>query len=220
MDYLADDRAQELRYKDSPPPQWNAHSVEYLVQHMPHVPSYASDLRLHQAVASRVLTGGYFMEFGVDSGRSIRHWAELFPGETIWGFDGFTGLYEAWNGFPVGHFARKELPEVPDNVQLVVGRFNDSLPAWTNAHPDWQDAQPGWASLIHIDCDTYPATKEVFKYIAPYIVPGTIIVFDEYWNHDTWLQDEYLAWQEEGIPYEYIGRVHGGNYQPVAVRVK
>lgn len=213
MDYLADDIAQELRYKDAPPPTWTADSVSYLHSNMPGVPSYGSDLRLHAAVAKEVVAGGYFLEFGVDSGRSIRHWAELFPQETIWGFDGFTGLYESWNGFEVGHFARQELPVVPDTVKLVVGRFKDTLPDWTQQHP-------GHASMIHIDCDTYPATKEVFAYIRPYIVSGTIIVFDEYWNHKTWKQDEYLAWQEENIPYEYIGRVHGGNYQPVAVRVK
>jgi hypothetical protein len=45
-------------------------------------------------------------------------------------------------------------------------------------------------------------------------------VFDEYWNYPGWQQHEFRAWQEEKIPYEYIGYVHGGNYQPVAVRVK
>lgn len=211
MKYIIDDIKQAWKYRNAPEPTWNESSRDYCAVRMPYVPSYRSDLRLHRAVSRQVLQGGYILEFGVATGRSIRHWASLFPGHDIYGFDGFEGLYEPWNGFGVGHFAQK-LPEVQSNVKLVVGRFKDSLPGWTKTHP-------GWASLIHIDCDTYPATKEVFKYIRSYIRPGTIIVFDEYLNHPTWQNDEYRAWQEEGKPYEYIGRVHGGNYQPVAIRV-
>jgi len=179
---------------------------------MASVPSYASDLRLHRAVSQQVLQGGYILEFGVATGRSIRHWAKLFPTHDIWGFDGFEGIYEPWNGLPAGHFAQK-LPKVPPNVKLVVGRFSDTLPGWCKQHK-------GFASLIHIDCDLYSATKDVFKHLSKYIRTGTIIVFDEYWNYPTRQEHEFRAWQETGIPYEYMGYVHGGNYQPVAVRVR
>jgi hypothetical protein len=66
----------------------------------------------------------------------------------------------------------------------------------------------------------YAATKDIFEHLRDYIVPGTIIVFDEYWNYPKWQQHEYQAWQEEDIDYDYVGYVHGGNYQPVAIRVK
>lgn len=211
MNYIIDDIKQAWRYRNSAPPAWTDCSLGYCGRKFGQVPSYASDLRLHRAVARQVLQGGYILEFGVATGRSIRHWARMFPGHDIYGFDGFTGLYEEWNGFGVGHFAQK-LPQVPNNVHLVVGRFDDTLPGWTQKHP-------GWASLIHIDCDSYQATKEVFASIRPYIRSGTIIVFDEYWNYPGWQQHEFLAWQEEKIPYDYIGYVHGGNYQPVAVKV-
>ena len=212
MKYYIDDLKQAWRYRNAPRPQWTADSRDYCARKFGSVPSYRSDLRLHRAVSKQVLPGGYILEFGVATGRSIRHWAELFPSYDIWGFDGFEGIYEAWNGLPAGHFAQK-LPQVPDNVKLVVGRFDVTLPSWTEQHT-------GFASMIHVDCDLYSATKDVFRYLKPYIRSGTIIVFDEYWNYPTWQEHEYRAWQEQGIAYEYIGRVHGGNYQPVAVRVK
>ena len=211
MNYIIDDLKQAWRYRNAPKPSWTDDSLGYCAQHMASVPSYGSDLRLHKAVSQQVLQGGYILEFGVATGRSIRHWAKLFPTHDIWGFDGFEGIYEPWNGLPAGHFAQK-LPNVPHNVKLVVGRFDATLPDWTKKHK-------GFASLIHVDCDLYSATKDVFANLKPYIRSGTIIVFDEYWNYPTWQEHEYLAWKEEKIPYEYIGYVHGGNYQPVAVRV-
>lgn len=211
MNYLIDDLKQAWRYRNAPKPKWTDDSLGYCARKMSQVPSYRSDLRLHRAVSEQVLQGGYILEFGVATGRSIRHLAELFPTHDIYGFDGFEGIYESWNGMPAGHFAQKP-PSVPANVRLVVGRFNDTLPSWCKQHP-------GWASLIHVDCDLYSATKDVFANLRSYIRSGTIIVFDEYWNYPGWQQHEFAAWQEEKIPYEYIGYVHGGNYQPVAVKV-
>jgi hypothetical protein len=186
----------------------------YHEQRFAGVPGYASDLRLHRAVSPLVLQGGYCLEFGVATGRSIRHWAGLFPDQTIWGFDGFEGIYEDWNGMKAGHFARpgKQPPRVPANVNLVIGRFDQTLPAWCQSHT-------GPVSLLHIDCDLYSATCDVFRNLRDRIVSGTIIVFDEYWNYPGWEQHEFRAWQEQARPYRYVGYVRGGNYQPVAVQV-
>jgi hypothetical protein len=212
MQYLLDDIQQAWRYRNAPAPARTADSVQYQQQHMQSVPSYASDLRLHRAVAPLVRQGGLILEFGVAAGRSIRHWASVFPTHDIWGFDGFEGIYESWNGLPAGAFAQKSLPAVPANVHLVVGRFDQTLPTWLQQHP-------GPARLIHIDCDLYQATVDVFEHLRDRIEPGTIIVFDEYWNYPGWQQHEYRAWQQQQIPYRYIGHVHGGNYQPVAIQV-
>jgi hypothetical protein len=211
MKYLIDDIKQAWRYRNAPKPGRTADSVAYQIEHMAGVPSYTSDLRLHQAVSKQVLQGGYIMEFGVASGRSIRHWAQMFPTHDIYGFDGFEGIYQDWNGMPAGTFAQHP-PQVPGNVKLVVGRFDVTLPVWTESHK-------GFASLIHIDCDLYSATKDVLFHLRDRIRTGTIIVFDEYWNYPTWQEHEYAAWQEENRAYEYIGYVNGGNYQPVAIRV-
>jgi len=211
MNYLLDDIKQAWRYRNAPRPRRTQDALAYHDQHFAGVPSYASDLRLHQAVAQQVLPTGLILEFGVATGRSIRHWAELFPTRDIAGFDGFEGIYEDWNGMPAGTFAQRP-PQVPATVELVIGRFDQTLPGWLQQHP-------GSASLIHIDCDLYQATVDVFENLRDRIQTGTIIVFDEYWNYPNWPEHEFRAWQEQQIPYEYIGHVHGGNYQPVAVRV-
>lgn len=211
MKYIIDDIQQAWRYRNSPDPAWNESSRQYLLDHMEGVTGYQSDLRLHRAVSPLVPQGGYCLEFGVARGRTIRHWASLFPDQTIWGFDGFEGIYESWNGFPAGHFAQVP-PSVPGNVNLVVGRFDQTLPAWCQTHT-------GPVSLLHIDCDLYSATCDVFANLRDRIVSGTIIVFDEYWNYPGWEQHEFRAWQEQARPYRYVGYVSGGNYQPVAVQV-
>ena len=212
MKYIIDDIKQAWRYKNSPKPSWTSDSRDYLNKNLSLVPSYRSDLRLHRAVSEQALQGGYILEFGVATGRSIKHMATLFPSHDIYGFDGFEGIYESWNGLEAGHFTRTTLPVVPPNVKLVVGPFAATLPIWTKNHV-------GFASFIHIDCDLYSATKDVFENLKSYIRPGTIIIFDEYWNYPTWKEHEFKAWQEEKRNYEYIGSVHGGNYQPVAVKV-
>jgi len=211
MRYILDDLAQAWHYRNAPRPQRTPDSEAYRLEHMAAVPGYASDLRLHRAVSHQVLQGGLILEMGVARGRSIRHWASLFPGHDIYGFDGFEGIYEDWNGMPAGTFAQ-DPPRVPANVHLVVGRFDQTLPAWCRTHP-------GFISLLHIDCDLYQATRDVFDNLRDRIQPGTIIVFDEYWNYPGWQAHEFRAWQEERTDYRYIGYVTGGNYQPVAIQV-
>ena len=211
MKYWLDDMRQAWRYRNAPVPVKTADSEQYRLEHMAGVPSYASDLRLHRAVSSQVLQGGLILEFGVARGRSIRHWSSIFPTHDIYGFDGFEGIYESWNGLPAGHFAQQP-PQVPSNVHLVVGRFDQTLKTWADTHA-------GFISLLHIDCDLYSATRDVFDVLHNRIQPGTIIVFDEYWNYPNWQQHEHRAWKEQRIPYRYIGHVHGGNYQPVAIQV-
>ena len=211
INYIWDDIRQAWRYRNAPPVSRTVCSEQYRQAHLAAVPAYRSDLRMHRAVSAQVLQGGLIMEFGVATGRSIRHWASIFPGHDIYGFDGFEGIYQSWNGMPAGIFAQQP-PRVPANVHLVVGRFADTLPAWLAQHA-------GPARLIHIDCDLYQSTCDVFEHLRARIMPGTIIVFDEYWNYPGWHRHEFRAWQEQCIPYEYIAQVSGGNYQPVAVRV-
>ena len=51
----------------------------------------------------------------------------------------------------------------------------------------------------------------VFDLLGNRIVPGTIIVFDEYLNYPGWQEHEYRAFQEflqtQSLDYQYIGFV-------------
>ena len=53
-----------------------------------------------------------------------------FTNNKVYGFDSFEGLPEKWrNGFEKGTFNRNgNLPKVNNNVELIKGWFDDTLP--------------------------------------------------------------------------------------------
>ena len=57
-------------------------------------------------------------------------------------------------------------------------------------------------------CDIYSSTKTVLDLLAPRIVKGTVIIFDEYIGNEHWREDEYKAFQEavktNDWTYEYL----------------
>ena len=62
--------------------------------------------------------------------------------------------------------------------------------------------------LLHIDSDLYESARTVLAHLRPWIVPGTVLVLDEYLGHTTWRDDEYRAFieaaQAYGWSYEYL----------------
>ncbi len=63
--------------------------------------------------------------------------------------------------------------------------------------------------FLNIDCDTYELTRTVLEILAPQIISGTVIIFDEYIGNKHWREDEYKAFQEAveryGWKYCYLG---------------
>jgi len=144
---------------------------------------------------------GMVLEFGVRFGNTIRQIASL-AGQQVYGFDSFEGLPEVWHHEPKGSYTtRGEIPAVPSNVQLLAGWFEDTLPKFLEKHP-------GHVRFVNIDCDIYSSTKTVLDQLAPRIMPGSVIVFDEYIGNEHWREDEYKAFQEAvtkyGWEYEYL----------------
>ena len=64
------------------------------------------------------------------------------------------------------------------------------------------------AQFIHIDCDVYSSTVDVFNTLGGKVVPGTVIVFDDYCNYTGWRVGEWKAWQDfvqkQNLNYEYL----------------
>jgi hypothetical protein len=159
---------------------------------------------LTAGMEARSVENGLILEFGVYSGRTINHIASLDVGK-VFGFDSFDGLPEDWRpDFTKGAFRRTDLPQVAQDVTLVPGWFEDSLPAFLKANP-------GPVSFLHIDCDLYSSTRTVLHYLNERIVPGTVIVFDEYFNYVGWRNHEFKAFAEfvaaSKLSYRYFGAV-------------
>jgi tetratricopeptide (TPR) repeat protein len=144
---------------------------------------------------------GLVLEFGVRHGNTIRQIADLV-GQEVHGFDSFEGLPEQWHHEPKGSYTTKgRIPHVPQQVKLHVGWFEETLPAFLLQHP-------GNIRLVNIDCDIYSSTKTILDALAPRIVSGSVLIFDEYIGNEHWRLDEFKAFQEAvaryGWDYEYL----------------
>jgi Methyltransferase domain len=162
-----------------------------------------------------------YLEFGVFSGSSIRVLAHSRPGEgVVHGFDSFEGLPEFWRkGFGKGKFnVKKKLPKgLPENVQLHVGWFDETVPNFKSEHAHEAIA------FMHLDADLYSSTKKIFDHLGSQLRPGSVLLFDEMINYPGWEEHEYKAFIEFvdlfGVEHQYIGRTTQGNCQQVAVLI-
>jgi hypothetical protein len=144
---------------------------------------------------------GLVLEFGVRFGASIRQIAALAQ-QDVHGFDSFQGLPEDWHRESRGSYTTGgALPAVPGNVVLHAGWFEDTLPPFLARHA-------GPVRFMNIDCDLYSSTVTILERLADRVVPGTVIVFDEYLGYEHWRDDEFRAFQEavgrHGWRYEYL----------------
>jgi hypothetical protein len=166
-------------------------------------PRFADRWLMYEALAApisaeRVL----YLEFGVYEGYTLRRWAKLLtnPASSLHGFDSFEGLPEVWDELrPKGMFDVKGvIPKYDDpRVSLHQGWFEDTLPRFRlPAHG---------RLLIHIDADLYSSTKFVLDTLRDSIVPGTIIIFDEFCDrlHEMKAFDEFL--QATGARFRFLG---------------
>ncbi|MEM9027608.1 MAG: class I SAM-dependent methyltransferase [Pseudomonadota bacterium] len=188
--------------------QARAHNqtLDFIESDMSDAIAFDTPRELMKHALGRVTIDGLVCEFGVNSGGTIRYIASKLPKSTaIHGFDSFEGLPEDWSGnkMAAGYFNRRgKLPRVPANVTLHAGWFDQSLPRFINA-------TPGPAAFLHVDCDLYSSTVAVFENFADRIVPGTVIVFDEYFNYPNWTKHEHKAFREfatkSNLDFQYFG---------------
>lgn len=165
----------------------------------------------HLACTEYVKLKGLWMEFGVFTGRSIEQFSRKTP-DFIYGFDCFDGLPEFWDennpkgcyglggqippGYIVGEnhsMFNTSLPTSwkpwPDNVKLVKGYFEDTLPLFLKKFE-------GDVAFVHIDGDLYSSAKTVFDNLKSRFKAGSIILFDEILDYDSYREHEIKAFAE------------------------
>lgn len=183
---------------------------------------------------------GSVVELGVFKGSSLLTFTKLIevlcPGDTlkkVIGFDTFTG-------FP----ALSDKDGVPNpNRDLVVGGFNSAeffpilekmiditqkdsmIPRFKRVElvkgdacetiPDYVSKNPGLRiSLLHLDLDIYEPTKVALEYLYPLVVPGGIILLDEYampgFPGESQAFDEYFGTERpKVVKFPYISTPGG-----------
>jgi len=141
---------------------------------------------------------GLWMEFGVATGNSARYICANID-KTYYGFDSFKGLPNDWvrhdgdTGTLKGAFnTNGKYPHVPHaNFKLVEGWYEDTLDQFLLENPE-----P--CAFVHIDCDLYSSTNTVLECLYKHgrLVPGTVIIFDEFYGYDKYTEHEYKAFRE------------------------
>jgi hypothetical protein len=143
---------------------------------------------------------GEVYEFGVYQGITFRRLCRNYPKQTVVGFDSFEGLPEYWDGnggMEAGHF-KTRVPPRPSNGRYVIGSFSFTVPGFfREVHPLTV------ASFVHIDCDLYSSAFIALINLRPYLVKGSLILFDEFFGNKNWLTTgEAKALYNSGINCE------------------
>lgn len=191
-------------------------SLEFAEAEMAGSVAFASKGDVLLSALAQATRPGFICELGVYRGRSLNEIARRVRPEKVYGFDTFAGLPEDWrNGFEKGTFdVSGERLTFESNCVLYKGLFEESLPRFLAE-------VEGPARFIHVDCDLYASTSTALELLAPRIQPGTVIVFDEYFNYPGWQQHECRAFNEflekTGRSCRYIAYNKFG--QQVAVRI-
>jgi O-methyltransferase len=109
----------------------------------------------------------------------------------------YYGYREDLKGEVTASFARHGVPVDERGVELVEGLFEDTI------HID----EP--VAVAHLDGDWYESTKTCLERIAPHVVPGGRIIFDDYykWSGCRTAVDEYFS-AHEGFQLEHGAKLH------------
>ena len=189
-------------------------SARFAAREMPTALAFHDPVSTLRYAVEIAPAGGLALEFGVFQGSSLEVIAEGRGRRDVYGFDSFQGLPEDYRPHVrAGAFATDGLPEVA-GAELVVGWFQDTLPGFLAAHP-------GPVHLLHVDGDLYSSAVTVLEHVGPRLVPGSVVVFDEFFNFPGWEQHEYRAWREHldrtgaRVAYE----AYTSNNEQVVVRV-
>jgi tetratricopeptide (TPR) repeat protein len=159
-------------------------------------------LRLLARALEAAPRDGLLLEFGVFHGRSANFLAERTE-RTVHGFDSFVGLPEDWSEAERrgSYSTHGLLPPVRANVRLHPGWFEHTVPPFLA-----EARQP--VALAHIDCDLYSSTRTVLEAMRPFLVEGSVLVFDDYAGYPGFEQHEKRAFEElvatHGLGVEFL----------------
>lgn len=133
------------------------------------------------SLAKKAPGQGYLAEVGVYKGGSLKNLSLSFPQRMIFGFDSFEGL-------PIQFWSEKELHKPGEFSDTSFESVNEFLKDTYNnvtlikgIFPQSAEQYAGLAfSFVHIDTDFYLSVKACLEWFWPRLIPGGIIVLDDY----------------------------------------
>ena len=156
---------------------------------------------------------GSFAEVGICAGGMLAELARLHPERRCLGYDTFTGLPDVnranYEQFAVGEFSvpRSEVEQFLSpfpNIELREGLF-----------PSTGQESDGPFALVHLDIDYGLATLEALRWLWPRMVPGGVVVLDDFdWHLCPGIGPTVRAW----AVHENV-LIHGGaEWQAVLIK--
>jgi hypothetical protein len=101
-------------------------------------------------------------------------------------------------------------------VELIKGWFKDTLEDFLETRPPEEPI-----ALLHLDCDLYSLASTALQTFAKRVKPGTIILFDEFYNYPGAENHEFKAFMEflrsAGLKARYLA--YNTFQEQVAVQV-
>jgi hypothetical protein len=165
-------------------------AAAYAYEHFKSAAYFQSKKELYDLLLEKVAgVNGLLLECGVYKADTLNYFAARSQARTWHGFDSFEGLPEDWGGGEKGKGAFSlggHLPAVKANVQLHPGWFEHTVVPFLQA-------QKQSVAFVHLDADLYSSTKTVLEAISPYLQPGTLLLFDEYFGQIGWREGEHKA---------------------------
>ncbi|NIJ11268.1 hypothetical protein FHU38_001612 [Saccharomonospora amisosensis] len=191
-----------------------ASSARFALEQMPTAPVFHHPQATLEHALELAPTSGMALEFGVHTGHTLEVISKAREGQLVFGFDSFRGLPQDWRThFPAGTFHLDSIPDVP-GARLVAGWFEETLPEFLAQHDEPVD-------FVHVDSDLYSSARTVLEHVGPRLYPGSVLVFDEYFNYPGWQRHEHKAWLEfvaaSGVGFRY--EAYTANNEQVVVSI-
>ena len=173
---------------------------------------------------------GDYLEFGMWKGGSMiaaYHLSKRISALSdmrFYGFDSFGGIptltvnQDEAKEFPPGTFSAS-LDEVRRNllqakvdmsrIELIPGWYSETLNDQTR-----QKLPLRAAAVVNVDCDVYESTVPVLDFIKPYLIDGSIVIFDDWYcfanREERGEQKAFMEWLErnrdlKATPYKEFG---------------
>lgn len=208
------DRFRSLAYRPKFETWLKHHSGDY--------PIFDTRLQMYDYINSEIVCDKpiQYLEFGVYKGESIKYFANINThlDSRFVGFDTFTGLPGDWIGLTrtvksTTFDTDGESPQSDDmRVSFIKGLFQDTLPKFLQAYNSTSQL------VIHNDSDLYSSTLYVLTCAKDIILPGTIIIFDEFYS----VMHEFRALEDYCVSYmcsyEVIAATR--NHGKIAIRMR